>query len=215
MDGKIILVAVAALLGGAIIYTRQAQAAAAQTAADTITTADSGGIFSEVANMVQSTVSNLTASVADSLNDGNVQAFLQLIRTGEGTKGPRGYTTLFGGGQFHGFEDHPRINVPFGDTTSSAAGAYQILSRTWDEMQSKYDLPDFSPVSQDIAAVGLIKRRGALGDVLAGRFASAIGKCNKEWASLPNSPYGQPTLTMSKAATILAANGVQSTEVMA
>lgn len=215
MNGKILLIAAVALLGGAIIYTKQAQAQAAQDAADTVTSGNDGGIFSGVADMVQSTYSNLTASVADSLNDANVQAFLQLIRTGEGTKGQRGYTTIFGGQQFHDFADHPRVAVPFGNTTSSAAGAYQILGRTWDEMRDKYDLPDFSPASQDIAAIGLIKRRGALGDVLAGRFASAINKCNKEWASLPNSPYGQPTLTMSKAATILAANGVQSSEVMA
>lgn len=160
-------------------------------------------------------IKNMLANVEEALQSQNVQAFLQLIRTGEGTLGESGYSIIFGGKHFYGFDDHPGIYVPFGNTTSSAAGAYQILERTWREMQSKYDLSDFSPRSQDIAAVGLIKRRGALLDVLEGRFNTAIQKCNKEWASLPLSPYGQPTLTMKRAAGILAANGVQSVEAMA
>ncbi len=75
--------------------------------------------------------------------------------------------------------------------TSTAAGAYQILFGTWQELQSKLKLPDFSPASQDRAAIELIKRRKALEDVLAGRFAQAILKCRKEWASLPGAGYGQ------------------------
>lgn len=147
-------------------------------------------------------------TIAQALSTQNMQAFLVLIRTGEGTLGSNGYRTLYGGGLFDGYADHPRRKVTAGGITSSAAGAYQILSGTWDEMRAKYGLPDFSPASQDIAAVGLIKRRGALGDVLAGRFDSAIAKCNREWASLPGSPYGQPTLTWDKARQLLAQNGV-------
>jgi NAD-dependent dihydropyrimidine dehydrogenase PreA subunit len=36
-------------------------------------------------------------------------------------------------------------------------------------------------------------------DVLAGRLGDAIAKCAREWASLPGSPYGQPTRTMAQA----------------
>ncbi|MYM96239.1 glycoside hydrolase family protein [Rugamonas sp. FT81W] len=130
-----------------------------------------------------------------------------MIRTGEGTTGPNGYRTMFGGGLFTGYADHPRRAVTRGSLTSTAAGAYQFLSKTWDEMAAKYALSDFSPSSQDIAAVGLIKRRGALSDVLAGRFRAAIDKCNLEWASLPGSPYGQPTLTYDRAQAVLVAAG--------
>ncbi|MCE3602380.1 glycoside hydrolase family 104 protein [Massilia sp. P8910] len=154
-----------------------------------------------------SQVSNIATSVADKLAEPQVLAFLALIRTGEGTTGPNGYRTMFGGGLFTSFADHPRTKVTRSGYTSSAAGAYQFLPTTWDEMASKYGLRDFSPASQEIAAVGLIKRRGALADVLAGRFRAAIDKCNKEWASLPGSPYGQPTLTYTRAQNILAANG--------
>jgi muramidase (phage lysozyme) len=46
-------------------------------------------------------------------------------------------------------------------------------------------LPDFSPASQDRAALYLVEKRGALEDVKAGRLAQAVSKCRNEWASLP------------------------------
>lgn len=126
----------------------------------------------------------------------NVQAFLRTIRVAEGTAGGNGYSMLFGGDTFSGFADHPRVLVTRTSNgkpiTSSAAGAYQILRRTWDGVRAKLGLPDFSPASQDRAAVELIRQRGALADVRAGRFADAINKCRKEWASLPGAGYGQP-----------------------
>lgn len=81
-------------------------------------------------------------------------------------------------------------------------GAYQLLARTWDECVKALGLPDFSPSSQDLAAAFLIRRRGALPDALAGRLDVAIAKCNKEWASLPGSPYGQPTRTLAQATAV-------------
>ena len=141
----------------------------------------------------------------------NVQAFLAMIRAGEGTAGPEGYRTLFGGELFATFADHPRNPVTriSGDSliTSSAAGAYQILARTWDDIAPALQLADFSPQSQDIAAVALIRRRGALADVRAGRFEDAVAKCAKEWASLPGSPYGQPTLTLARARDVYSGAG--------
>lgn len=126
----------------------------------------------------------------------NVQAFLRTIRTAEGTAGGNGYSMLFGGDTFTGFADHPRVKVTRTSNgrpiTSSAAGAYQMLARTWDGVRAKLGLADFSPASQDRAAVELIRQRGALADVRAGRFADAINKCRKEWASLPGAGYGQP-----------------------
>lgn len=132
----------------------------------------------------------------------NLRAFLYLIRYCEGTAGENGYRTLFGGGLFDSFEDHPRqkITRTLGGKpiTSSAAGAYQFLTRTWDECARALGLTDFSPESQDRAAVFLIKRRGALPAVEAGNLDEAIRLCNKEWASLPGSPYGQPVKTLAE-----------------
>ncbi len=197
----------AAVLVGATAYLVATNSQASQEPDRTPTDNDPPPDNSTILDNVMSTINNATTDIDSALQNENVQAFLVLIRTGEGTLGPNGYRTMFGGGLFTDFSDHPRQAITRSGITSTAAGAYQFLSRTWDEMASKYDLPDFSPASQDIAAVGLIKRRGALADVIAGRFTAAINKCNREWASLPGSPYGQPTLTYSRALQVLAANG--------
>lgn len=143
--------------------------------------------------------------------DRNVRAFLMMIRVGEGTSDPAGYSRLFGGQQFASFADHPRLKVTRNyagkPITSTAAGAYQFLVGTWDEVRAALDLPDFSPASQDAAAVYLIRRRGALADVKAGRFNEAVRKCAKEWASLPGSPYGQPVKTIQQARATYEKNG--------
>src|SRR5690606_12312564 len=50
--------------------------------------------------------------------------------------------------------------------------------------------------------------RGALVAAMQGRLDEAIAGCAKEWASLPGSPYGQPTRTLAQAhATYAAAGG--------
>jgi len=150
---------------------------------------------------------NMTIGVnKETVQNKNVQAFLRMIRVGEGTSDALGYQRIFGslsGAQFASFADHPRKvvckTVRGAGICSSAAGAYQILQSTWDEVAKSYGLKDFSPESQDLAAVALIKRRRALLDVIEGRIESALNKCAKEWASLPNAPYGQPTVTMQAA----------------
>lgn len=143
---------------------------------------------------------------ASLLSSANVKAFLALIKYTEGA----GYQTLFGGEKFLSFDDHPRrsITKKLGGRpiTSTAAGAYQFLSRTWDECVVACSLDDFSPVSQDIAALYLIDRRRALDAVLEADWKTAIERCNREWASLPGSPYGQPTKTLDTCLSFLYAN---------
>ncbi len=131
--------------------------------------------------------------------DANVAAFLKMIRVGEGTSGANGYNIMFTGATFSSFAAHPNQTHCAGSLCSTAAGAYQFLKRTWDGCKSALDLPDFTPVSQDKAAIYLIRYRGAIELVKQGRFEEAVTKCNREWASLPGSPYGQPTRTMAQA----------------
>jgi muramidase (phage lysozyme) len=121
----------------------------------------------------------------------NLKAFLLMIQYAEGTIGPNAYYMHFGGSLFSDISRHPNRAITKGGITSTAAGAYQILYGTWVSLQQAIDLPDFSPLSQDKAAIELIRRRGALDNVYAGRFAEAIYKCRKEWASLPGAGYGQ------------------------
>ena len=148
------------------------------------------------------------------LSDRNVKAFLQVIRAGEGTLGSNGYRTLFGGKLFDSFADHPNVTVQARGYTSTAAGAYQFLHRTWRALVNAWGFEDFSPACQDEGAVALISGRQALDAVKAGRLAEAIQLCNKEWASLSGSPYGQPTRTLREATkTYLEAGGeLASTE---
>ena len=143
-------------------------------------------------------IEKLRAALADT----NVRAFLHVIRAGEGTADEDGYRRQFGGELFTDFSRHPNraITKTLGDKqlTSTAAGAYQFLGRTWSECQAALNLPDFSPASQDLAAVFLIARRKGLEHIIAGRLEQAIAACANEWASLPGSPYGQPTKTLAQ-----------------
>ncbi len=145
------------------------------------------------------------------LDDPNVRAFLRMIRNGEGTADEDGYRRMFGGKLFDSFADHPQEPQThmLGDKliTSTAAGAYQFLAKTWDGLVRQYGFADFSPKNQDLGAVALIAGRTALDDVIAGRFVVAVGKCAREWASLPGSPYGQPVVSMAKAKAVYEAAG--------
>ncbi len=137
----------------------------------------------------------------------NIRAFLIMIQHAEGTYGKDGYRKLYGGGYFNDYSRHPNTKVTKWGITSTAAGAYQILSKTWAELQAKLKLPDFGPVSQDKAAIELIRRRKALEDVYAGRFTQAIAKCRKEWASLPGAGYGQNEKNVTSLLAVIKASG--------
>jgi len=119
----------------------------------------------------------------------NVRAMLQVIGDCEGAK----YNTLFGGGTFASYATHPNKKICRGNLCSTAAGKYQFLKRTWDEVQKKLGLQDFSPKNQDVAAVYLIARRKALQDVIDGNLPLIMKKLSWEWASIPPARYGQKT----------------------
>ena len=134
--------------------------------------------------------------------DPNVRAVLDMIARNEGVK--YGYKTAFGNVELSSLADHPRdaARRKFRQTdgkinTSPAAGRYQFLPKTWDsavkELKDRgVEITDFGPEAQDLAAIRLIERRGALADVLKGDWKTAIDKLGGEWASLPSSTYKQP-----------------------
>lgn len=145
------------------------------------------------------------------LNSPNVQKYLNLISQTEGTT-KNGYATAFGGSRLKGLVDHPRTLHSFTQTDgkvnkTSAAGRYQFLRRTWDDVKQKYGLQDFGPRSQDIGALALINQSGALGNVLAGDFRGAIKKTGGIWASLPSSPYAQPKRSWQQVDKMLGTKG--------
>lgn len=132
----------------------------------------------------------LASSFADIKDPGqrrNLATMLDVIAQSEGA----GYNTLVGGRAFNNdisdLSAHPNIvGMRTKDGPSTAAGRYQITGTTWRGVAKKLGLKDFSPKSQDDAAVELLRQRGALGDVLTGDSEAAAKKLGQEWQSLPS-----------------------------
>lgn len=136
------------------------------------------------------------------LKNPNVRKMLGVIASAEGVK--HGYHTLFGNERITDLSKHPGTLKEFTQTDgkknqSSAAGRYQFLKPTWDGLAKQLGLKDFSPKSQDIAAVALLAQNGALPHVLKGDLKTAVQKSGGTWASLPSAPsnYKQPKKTWS------------------
>lgn len=127
-----------------------------------------------------------------------VAAFLDMLAFAEiGTdllaSSDDGYNVLVGGKTFDDYSRHPNVLVPLPrwGIKSTAAGRYQFLKRTWDDLEAQLRLSDFSPASQDRACVRMLSWCGALPLVKAGQIEEAIFAARKLWASLPGAGYGQ------------------------
>jgi len=150
----------------------------------------------------------------------NLSAFLFMIRSTEHVYprdviGDAAYSIFYGGSKFSSFRDHPVITgekkgVPLPDAmcaaaglkpgcVSTAAGAYQLIKPTWVRLRDKLNLPDFSPLSQDRAAVGLLEEIGAVDLIYSGDIEGAIHKASRIWASLPGSTAQQNPKALSYA----------------
>jgi muramidase (phage lysozyme) len=129
----------------------------------------------------------------------NEKAFLSTIAYAEGTGDA--YNYIFSHASFDSYEDHPRQRKCSNGLCSNAAGRYQFLAGTWDPLAKKMGINDFSPISQDIMCLALIREVDATEDVInSSEYASferAMYSLSGKWASLPGAPYGQPTKSMS------------------
>nr|DAK11903.1 MAG TPA: lysozyme [Caudoviricetes sp.] len=127
------------------------------------------------------------------------------------------YNTTFGGGTFDDFSRHPNIQRKFkqkdGTTNSSgAAGRYQFLKKTWDDLRNDLGLKDFSPRNQDIGALALLDQargsggKSALELALEGNYQGMVEKAGNIWASFPSAPakYSQPKHGWNKMNKIIA-----------
>jgi muramidase (phage lysozyme) len=125
--------------------------------------------------------------------DPKVRAFLDMIAQAEGTAQypNRGYNTLYTGIQISDLNQHPNRAIKGGGITSTAAGRYQFLYKTWQGIAAKTGTANFQPESQDINAIQLLKDYGALNYILSGDIQTAISKVKKVWASFPGAGYGQ------------------------
>lgn len=132
----------------------------------------------------------------------SVDALLETIAYGEGTPGKDGYFTQFTGRKFTDTAQHPQQVICDGSLCSDASGKWQFLSTTWQPLQQKLNLPDFSPKSQRLAAIELLKQRGSYQAIQSGDFDQAVFNACEEWASLPcfegdtRGAHDQPVKTM-------------------
>lgn len=123
------------------------------------------------------------------LVDQNVSAFIKAIAEAEGG----GYDFKYGAvkgkrndpWRFKDFSTHP--GPGFGGRTT-AAGMYQITIDTWREHGGKMGLTDFSPKTQDLIAVEMLRSIGVIEKIKAGDVAGAMGKTAIKWAALPKGP---------------------------
>ncbi len=132
-----------------------------------------------------------------------IRAFLDTVAWAEvGTVEPSGYQALVFQGKFSSFTTHPKITqcawVGWRWTCSTAAGRYQVMDYEWERWHVVLKLKDFSPRSQDALAIQLIKEKGALPDVEAGKFESAACKVGAVWASFPCNSYEQHPKSISE-----------------
>lgn len=154
------------------------------------------------------------ASAASTAQDPQVSAFLGTLKFCEGAD----YSDVYGYAfQITDFSDHPAnlgwkggpiTRGQYAGKVSTAAGGYQINGPTWNtRIQPALHLPDFSPASQDAAAVWLIDKAGALDAVKAGDVATACSILHPIWASLPGSTAGQGGKSLAQVASAFTDNG--------
>lgn len=138
------------------------------------------------------------AFLEQAIKNPNCQAMLATIGKSEGAE----YDSLFGDdaahpNKFTDFADHPdkpfhyknKIGVMI---VTTAAGKYQFIHSTWANLKNKLSLPDFSPHSQDIAALELLSEKNVLQKLMDGNFAAALEAGKTIWASLPGANDNQP-----------------------
>lgn len=148
-------------------------------------------------------------------SDANVRAFLEAIARAEGTAGqPDPYRVCYAYRHtIQSFNDHPAQTGEWkGEKlpdhlckaaglspgcVSTAAGKYQITRPTWNKLKSRLGLRDFTPASQDAAAVELLRESGALEFAKQGMVADAVQSARRIWASLPGAGYEQPERSLA------------------
>lgn len=147
----------------------------------------------------------------------NVTAFLDAIKRCEGTAGAADpYRVCYAYRHtIQSFADHPAVTGEWrGEAlsaaqcagaglgpgcVSTAAGAFQIIRKTWISLRDRLGLPDFSPASQNAAAIQLLKDCGAYAKLQEGDLVGAIAKARRTWASLPGANYaGQGMRSMAQ-----------------
>lgn len=128
------------------------------------------------------------ANEAD-LSHPNVAAFLKAIAAAEGGAYDFKYGALRGRKndrwRFSDMSTHPGAGI---DGKSTAAGMYQITRPTWRHHGGKLGLKDFSPRTQDLIAVEILRSLGIIDAIKQGDIADVMPEAARIWAALPTGP---------------------------
>ncbi|WP_239700901.1 glycoside hydrolase family protein [Massilia sp. 9096] len=120
------------------------------------------------------------------LQNPNIYAFLKAIAEAEGG----GYDFKYGAvkgkkndpWRFTDYSTHP--GPGFGGKTT-AAGMYQENIDTWREMGGNMGLTDFTPETQDLIAIEILRVIKAIDSIQSGDINAALSKASRRWSSLP------------------------------
>jgi muramidase (phage lysozyme) len=123
----------------------------------------------------------------EALKHANVQAFLKAIADAEGG----GYDFKYGA--FKGkkndpwrFTDYSTHPGPGSGGVTTAAGLYQITKETWkDHGERRMGLTNFTPDTQDLIAVSILRGLGVIEKIKAGDIESSLAQACVRWAALP------------------------------
>jgi muramidase (phage lysozyme) len=119
----------------------------------------------------------------------NVAAFLKAIAAAEGGGYDFRYGALKGRSndrwRFTDTSTHPGPGI---DGKTTAAGMYQITRPTWQHHGGKLGLTDFSPRTQDLIAVEILRSLGVIEAIKEGEIAEVMPKVARTWAALPKGP---------------------------
>ncbi len=119
----------------------------------------------------------------------NIAAFLKAIAEAEGGRYDFKYGALKGRRndpwRFSDTSTHPGPGI---DGKTTAAGMYQITRATWEHHGGKLGLDDFSPRTQDLIAVEILRSLGVIEQIKAGEIAAVMPKVARTWAALPEGP---------------------------
>ncbi|WP_426111322.1 paar repeat-containing protein [Massilia sp. PWRC2] len=135
----------------------------------------------------------------EALKNANAQAFLKAIADAEGGDYDFKYGAVKGRRndpwRFTDYSTHPG---PGSGGVTTAAGMYQITKATWeDHGERRMGLTDFTPETQDLIAVSILRGSGAIEKIKAGDIQSGVAEASHQWASLPkgrglSGRYNQP-----------------------
>jgi muramidase (phage lysozyme) len=126
------------------------------------------------------------------LKNKNVKAFLDTIAKSEGGD----YQAKFGFGWAPGWkrgewtftDDSTHPGAGYGGSTT-ASGRYQITIVTWNvECVAAMGLSDFTPHTQDLIAVEILRSVHAIDPLVNGDINDVIPKAARRWESLPLGP---------------------------